>query len=65
MPDHTVIGCWDNARPVVVGVVVGAHEVYGGDEQRFDEGLWATTVDADDIDHAEALAKQEMTENGL
>jgi hypothetical protein len=62
---HTVIGCWENDQPIVVGVVLGDHEVYGGDDERFDEGLWATTVDADDVNSAEQLAKQEMTENGL
>jgi hypothetical protein len=37
---YTVIGVWLDDIPIVVGVVAGTHEVYGGDEQTFGEGLW-------------------------
>ncbi len=54
--------CLDDT-PMVVGVVAGTHEVYGGDEEAFAEGLWATAVDATDVDQAEHLAKVEMLES--
>jgi hypothetical protein len=59
---YTVIGVWLDDAPIVVGVIAGNHEVYGGDEKAFEEGLWATSVDACDIAQAEQLAKVEMRE---
>lgn len=52
----TVIGVWLSCTPVPVGAVSGNHNVYGGDGQEFPDGLWATHVDADDVDAAEAAA---------
>jgi hypothetical protein len=60
---YTVIGVWRGDTPIVVGVIAGTHEVYGGDEEAFEEGLWATSVDAPDIAQAEHLAKVEIREH--
>lgn len=60
---YTVIGVWLNEKPVVVGVIAGEHEVYGGDEETFDEGLWVTCVDVDDVNEAEDLAETAMIDN--
>ena len=62
---YTVIGVWLADKPVVVGVVAGGHEVYGGDEQTFTEGVWATVVAARDIAEAERLATTDMIENNV
>lgn len=59
---YTVIGVWLNDEPVPVGVVEGDHEVGGGDDA-WDEGAWATSVDAPDMGSAQELAVQEMKEN--
>jgi hypothetical protein len=61
--DYTVIGVWQNDKPVVAGVVVGRHEVYGGDEQIFAEGLRFVCVAASDVAEAEHLAAREALEN--
>lgn len=63
--DYTVIGVWQDDKPVVAGVVVGRHEVYGGDEQAFPEGLWFASVTATDVDEAEHLATSQARESGL
>lgn len=60
---YTVIGVWLAGEPVVTGVVTGHHEVYGGDEHTFTEGVWATLVTASDVAEAEHLAKTDMIEN--
>lgn len=60
---HTVVGVWLADKPVVIGVIAGAHDVRGGDEHQFPEGLWATCVDADDAENAEIAAKNEMAES--
>ncbi len=60
---YTVIGVWLEDTPIVVGVIAGSHEVYGGDEQRFPEGLWATSVDASTVEQAEQLAKVEIRDS--
>ncbi len=62
---YTVIGVWLADKPVVTGVVTGRHEVYGGDEETFTEGVWATFVSASDVAEAEHLAKTEMIENNI
>lgn len=60
---YTVIGVRIDDTPMVVGVVAGTHEVYGGDEEAFEQGLWATSIDAIDVEQAEQLAKVEMLES--
>jgi hypothetical protein len=62
---YTVIGVWRDDKPVVTGVVVGHHEVYGGDEEIFTDGLWFAHVAATDVTAAEQLAKTEASENAL
>ncbi len=61
--DFTVIGVWQDDKPVVAGVVVGRHEVYGGDEETFAEGLWFVSVAARDVAEAEQFATREAHEN--
>ena len=46
---YTVFGAWQDGTPAVVGVVPGHHEVYGGDEDTFPDGLWFTHITAADI----------------
>ncbi|WP_432830808.1 hypothetical protein [Dactylosporangium sp. CA-092794] len=60
--DYTVIGVWQDDKPVVA-VVVGRHEVYGGDEQTFPEGLWFLCVATTDIAEAEHLAARQALES--
>jgi hypothetical protein len=62
---YTVIGVWLADKPVVTGVVTGDHEVYGGDEETFTEGVWATVVNANDVAQAEQLATTDMIENNI
>jgi len=62
---YTVIGVWQDDKPVVAGVVVGHHKVYGGDEEIFTGGLWTACVVADDIPDPEDQATTEATENAL
>ncbi len=62
---YTVIGVWLADKPVVAGVVTGRHEVYGGDEETFTEGVWATFVTAGEVAEAEQLAKTDMVENNI
>ena len=62
MGTYTVLGLWLHNEPVSVGVIAGEHGVTGGDTDAFEEGLWATSVDADDPLTAEALAIAEMEE---
>jgi len=57
---YTVVGVWMSDDPVPVGVIRGRHSVDGGDDEAFPEGLWATHVNADDTDDAEAAAIREM-----
>ena len=57
----TVIGVWVGDSPVPVGVIRGAHDVEGGDESEFPDGLWATTVQASDAADAESVAVAEMS----
>jgi hypothetical protein len=59
----TVIGIWQSGLPIVVGVVAGARQVHGGDWRQFEQGLWATSVTADGVEQAEALAKADMLRN--
>lgn len=56
---YTVVGVWDGTLPVPVAVIRGEHEVAGGQSERFD-GLWATSVEAMDVDTAEHLAVAAM-----
>ena len=58
---YTVIGVWLADKPVVTG----HHEVYGGDEETFTEGVWATFVTAGEVAEAEQLAKTDMVENNI
>lgn len=63
----TVIGYWDEDRPVSVGVIEGQHAVHAG-EGATEQGDWATSVHADSPEDAEELAVQEMrasNEDGL
>ena len=62
---YTVIGVWQDAKPVVTGVVAGRHEVYGGDEETFTDGLWFVHVTATDVADAEQLAKTEAVDNAI
>ncbi len=62
---YTVIGVWLDNKPVVTGVVTGRHEVYGGDEETFPEGVWSATVDAADVTQAEDLAATDIVENSV
>lgn len=36
---YTVIGVWLNDKPVTVGVVEGRHNVDGGDQETFTQGV--------------------------
>jgi hypothetical protein len=58
--EFTVVGVWDDDVPVPVGVVCGAHEVTGGDDQHWTQGVWATSVSAADASAAEREAVVEM-----
>jgi hypothetical protein len=58
----TVIGYWRGDRPVSVGVIEGEHQVHAGHGYT-KEGDWATSVEADTPEDAEALAVQEMRES--
>jgi hypothetical protein len=60
---YTVFGAWQDGKPAVVGVIPGHHEVYGGDEDTFPDGLWFTHVTAADIADAERTATTDMIEN--
>ena len=64
MAEHyTVIGKYIDDEPVVAGVILGEHQVSGGEDDEFQP--WATSVLADDPAHAESLAVAEMnTQNG-
>ncbi len=62
---YTVIGVWQDDKPVVTGVVTGHHEIYGGDEETFTDGLWFARVAAGDVADAEQIAKTEAIENAL
>jgi hypothetical protein len=63
--NYTVIGVWLDDKPVVVGAIPGHHEVYGGDEETFGEGLWFCCVNADDVAEAEQMAKVDVIENNV
>ncbi|GAA1884122.1 hypothetical protein GCM10009687_60630 [Asanoa iriomotensis] len=52
----TVVGVWVDDEPIPVGVIAGRHDVSGGDGERFGQGVWAATVDADDERDAEQAA---------
>lgn len=58
-----MLGVWDGDQPMPVGVVEGEHEVTGGAEQHWEQGLWATSVTAADPADAEAEAIAEMRAN--
>lgn len=68
--EWTVLGAWINDHALVVGVIEGKHEVHGGDDTAFSDGmeavvedgqgLWATSVEAATAEAAEALAVEEM-----
>jgi hypothetical protein len=58
--DWTVLGVWDNDRAVPVGVLAGQHDVVGGDSGYWEQGLWATYVQAGDAAAAETLAVAQM-----
>ena len=62
---YTVIGVWLDDKPTVVGVIAGKHEVYGGEEETFPDGLWSTDVTATGVEDAEQLARTDMIENKL
>lgn len=52
----TVVGVWIDDEPVPVGVIAGDHQVSGGDEEQFPQGVWATCVTAADDVEAEQVA---------
>ena len=60
---YTVVGVWLDDRPVPVGVILGQHQVFDGDAATFPEGLWATSVPADDSSQAQRLAVAEMADS--
>lgn len=61
----TVIGVWEGSDPVPVGVIAGQHDVKGGDEEAFPDGLWAEQVTGADPAEAEAAAVRLMlAQNG-
>lgn len=60
---YTVLGVWDGDQPVPVGVVNGDHQVTGGAEEHWQQGLWATSSVAADPAEAEAAAVAEMRAN--
>jgi hypothetical protein len=62
---YTVIGVWQDDKPVVAGVVAGRHEVYGGEEDSFSGGLWFAQVTATDVPDAERIAKTDAIENSF
>ena len=47
------------------GDVAGHHEIYGGDEETFTDGLWFARVAAGDVADAEQTATTEAIENAL
>jgi hypothetical protein len=61
----TVIGVWHGDKPATAGVVAGPHEVYGGDEDTFTDGLWFVHVTADTVADAERLAILDVVENQI
>ncbi len=61
----TVVGVWLDDRPIPVGVIGGQHQVADGDTDTFPEGLWATSVLAEDSSQAQHLAIAEMADNDL
>ncbi|MGI5213324.1 hypothetical protein [Plantactinospora sp. CA-290183] len=56
---YTVLGVWPDEQPVSVGVIVGEHEVHGGDDSAFDVGLWAISVESTGVDEAQDLAAED------
>jgi hypothetical protein len=57
----TVIGVWLNDIPVRIAGIEGKHEVYGEDDlDIFEQGTWATWVDADTWEEAEVAAIEDM-----
>ena len=60
----TVIGVWLNDEPVRIACVEGKHEVYGDDDYAiFEQGTWATWVEAGTWEDAEAAAVKGMKED--
>lgn len=57
---YTVLGVWQDGKAIPVGVIAGRHEVTGGDDSEYEQGLWALSVEAPDVDTAERLAVEEM-----
>jgi len=60
---YTVVGVWLDDTPVPVGVIAGEHTICGGNDEQFPEGLWATSVNAEDADAAETAAVAEMLDS--
>ena len=58
--EYTVVGVWKGDEPLVAGVIEGRHDVVGGDQESFPEGVWATYVDAEDVTTAETVAQAAM-----
>jgi hypothetical protein len=59
----TVVGVWDDDEAIPVGVIWGEHSVVGGDDEHWEGGLWATSVDAADPLAAETAAVDQMAES--
>lgn len=57
---YTVLGVWQDDHAIPIGVIAGRHDVTGGDDSDYEQGLWAISVDAPDADTAERLAIEEM-----
>jgi hypothetical protein len=57
---YTVTGVWLGSQPVPVAVIAGEHDVCGGDDTAFPDGLWATSVSAPDAATAQRLAVADM-----
>lgn len=60
---YTVLGVWDGDQPVPVGVVDGDHQVTGGAEEHWEQGLWAIGITAADPAEAQTAAGAEMRAN--
>jgi hypothetical protein len=52
---YTVLGVWQGDNAIPVGVVAGQHEVTGGGDSEYEQGLWALSVEAPDGETAEEI----------
>ena len=61
MSTYTVFGLWVGDEPLVAGVVEGEHNAVDTEGESGGFSRWATSVQAEDPDSAEALAVAEMS----